>query len=226
MELVKVTYKMLTPVVMSSPLHFDGLLSAVHPAMHNMTKRPTRYDEDAKAIEQAPLPICSAKKGHQWIWAASAAEFPENAQIKNDAIVKRWTSEDVENFQLVLSTATGALRNRFVKFPIIVSPAVCFYCVTADIKELRRIAKRVNHIGALRKSGYGVVSNFEIEPMQEPLTTAICYNGIARRRLPASFGDCTEQSLQRIHPPYWSNCNKITACEAGSPFILKDVKII
>ena len=225
MDLVRVTFKMLTPVVMSAPLHFDSLLAAVHPAMHNLANCPTRYDRNEEDIRQAPLPICSAKKEKQWVWAASAAEFPDDAEIKSSSIVKNWSPADVENFELVLSTATGALRNRLVRFPMVVSPEIYFYCVTKNINQLNRITKRVNRIGGVRKSGYGVVSDFEIELLQEPLTNAICFGGIARRRLPVSFGDCTNQTLQRIHPPYWSNCDRVKSCEAGSAFALQGVTI-
>ena len=229
MEMLKLTAHIKTPTVLSSPLHLDGILTAVHPAMHNMDARPTRYDLHNAAVKVAPLPLHSIRsncdRGYEWVWAASAAEFPDSAQVKNDAIVKRWTAEDTEQFRLVLSTATGALRNRFVKFPIIITDKVYFYCISKNTKELVRLLNRVDSLGGLRKSGYGMVSSWDAEPMQADWRECIVKDGVSRRRLPASFGDSAYTELT-VKPPYWHNATRSLAVDVGAAIELSENVVI
>lgn len=229
MKTVKITATLKTPVALNSPLHLDGILTAVHPSMHNRPEKPTRYDQDDIAVWQPPLPICSARSNagtqYDWVWAATAMEFPDNAKLESDVIVKRWTAEDVEQFRLVLSTATGSLRNRFVKFPIVVANEAYFYCVTDDIKELARLLRRVRSLGGLRKSGYGVVGGWEIEDANMQWQEILVKDNIARRRIPASFGDGKPISLS-VKPPYWHKFTVTQGYDVGDTVALSDHLVI
>lgn len=229
MDIVKLTAKVKTPIAINSPLHLDGLLSAVHPAMHNIENRPTRYDADGSTVVQAPLPLCSIRSSggdlYDWVWAASATEFPDTAMLEGDAIVKRWTASDVECFRLVLSTATGALRNRLVRFPIVVTPEVYFYCMTSNWGELRRIVRRVKSIGGLRKSGYGIIDCWEIESCDLNWREVIVKDGIARRNLPASFGEGESINIS-TKPPYWHKSTITEGTRVGSKVNLNDGLVI
>lgn len=227
--IVKATAHVKTPICLSSPLHFDALLTSIHPAMHNLSSRPTRYDVDSSSVIQAPLPLCSARSNdgdeYDWVWAATAAEFPDTAKIESDVIIKRWTAEDAESFRLVLSTATGSLRNRFIRFPIIVTPEVFFYCATSDVKELARILRRVKSLGGLRKSGYGVVSEWEIEEIDMDWQEILVKDGMARRRLPESFGLGESVSLS-VKPPYWHKSTIVKGIDVGCQIELFDAVVI
>lgn len=229
MKTIKVTARVKTPIAINSPLHLDALLVAIHPSMHNKQAKPTRYDLDNSAIEMPPLPLCSIRsrpeKPYEWVWATTAMEFPKTARLESDVIVKRWTAEDIEQFRLVLATATGALRNRFVKFPIIVTDEAYFYCTTDDVKELARLLRRVRSLGGLRKSGFGLIDGWEIEEIDMPWQEILVKDGIARRRIPASFGDGRPISLS-VKPPYWHKSTITLGYDVGDSVKLNEGLVI
>lgn len=232
MEVYKVIGKVKTPIRMDSPLHLDALLNAKHPGFHNLGCRPDRSDTNTSSIKTMPLPLCSARSNstdkYDWVWAASAAEFPDNAIISQDAITKRWTPEDIHNLQRVLPTAKGSTRNRFVKFSTIITPEIYFYCVTNQAKELKRILKRVDFVGGLRAQGYGRVISWDFVELDSDSINSIVKNGVCRRRLPSSFGVDNKESILRlsVKSPYWHNCIKVPAYEVGTKVTVSEKVVI
>ena len=71
----KVVFDVRTPIITNTPIHFDALLSAVHPAMHNgygLTRR-----SGAESVVTAPLPIDSVKINDTWMWCCSTADYAD-----------------------------------------------------------------------------------------------------------------------------------------------------
>ena len=228
MDIVKITMRVQSPLILSGPLHLDGLLSAVHPAMYNRCK-PIRQDMDDAAIKAAPLPLYSIRSSetaeYNWVWAATVAELPETAIFNQDFLTKNWSGEDVREFRMAVKTASGALRNRLITLPVILTPEIYFYCATKSIGELKRLLRRVQSIGGMRRVGYGVVSDWLVEPVELCWQDIIAKNGVARRNLPASFGEGEGVSVN-IHPPYWHKTTSKKGTSVGGRISLSQSLVI
>lgn len=220
-RIVKVIASVITPIAINSSLHLDSLISAVHPAMYGNNKL-SKFDVDDKKIAIAPIPLMSAYCGNDWVWLATAAEFPDCAKMSNDSLIKMWGPEDIDQSQRVVRTSEGALRNRFITFTTILTPEIYFYAATYDVKELNRLLNRIASIGRLRKSGYGMISNWTVEIINIPWKELLIINEIARRNIPKSFALSGTAHQIRTTPPYWHNSNKKLGFEAGEKVILSD----
>lgn len=225
-KVYEVRYYLSSPIDMSSPIHLDAILSAVHPAMHNLSAKPERFNSDSSEIIDAPLPICSFISKGNWVWACTAGEFPDSAIISADSITKRRGPQDQFNFQRQYLPASGCMKDRFITFQEVITPYIYFLAATIRERELTRIAKRVNSIGGKRKSGWGMVSKLEISEVEVPLSEILVKDGIARRRIPEEFLEGEATNILQCKSPYWHPARVEPGCEVGDPVKLADsVKI-
>lgn len=218
----KITFFMQTPIALSSPLHFDGLLTAVHPAMHNTTT-PTRYSKNIPIID-APLPLCNIRSKNRWVWGCTAAEFPNNAKLSQDSITKRRTPQDIFNAMRSFLPGSGPMKDKFSTFQIVSTPTIYFLAATTELKELTRLTKRIQNIGGKRKSGYGIVSKFEIEPVDATIKDLLVLDGNARRNLPFVFcnNNIDDAKMIPCNSPYWHPASTEQGIEVGDPIELTE----
>lgn len=199
----KITFQVKTPIIVTAPLHFDALLAAVHPAMHNLNAINRRSDADD--VTQAPLAIDSAKIGDTWVYCCTAADYSDDARPFTSKITKR--KDGIDYYYLVKKQAprTGTGRDRCDTIYGVVCSSISFWASTRYPTLLAKLCKRVKNIGTLRKMGYGEVTGFEITP-DESLTWQGCLirYGRAVRNLPAEMV-CNYSKLSQVvvRPPYY-----------------------
>ena len=222
MEIVKLTAIMDAPIVQMSPLHLDALLTAVHPAMHNQAHCPVRADTTRSGLSPVPLPLLSAYCGSTWVWAATAAEYPDCAALSTSTITRRTDHHDVLYLQRKVTPSVGPMKDRMIKSVVIMTPEVWFYAATNNTKELMRIIQRVNAIGGLRKDGYGSVREWRLEKSAICPHEILAQDGHARRRLPQAL--CENEAYKRlaIYPPYWMAADAPFGFEVGDAVALRE----
>lgn len=228
LKIIRVTARMGSQLVLTAPLHLDGLLSAVHPATHGH-QRPTRSDETDEHIRIAPLPLGQVFYGGSWVWAASAAQMPDEATLRVSTITKRRDPGDVYYAQRQFQPASGPMRDRMVAVQTVCTPSMSFLAVSNDVPDVRRLLRRVMSVGGLRKNGYGQVLSWDVDVADISLgidawRETIINDGRARRRLPAEIlkPDTYRDQQLRAMPPYWCRAGLVWGVEVGDECELRD----
>lgn len=208
------------PVITTTQIHLDGILSAVHPAMHNLswiTRQSARSE-----VKTAPLPIDSAKIGSKWVFCCTASDFDDSAKVFTDKFNKRKDAIDYHYITRRLTPRSGPGRDRLETCYGVLCEYVRFYASTTDLREMERICKRVRSIGNLRKMGYGSVSCIEINKTELSWKECLVLNGIAMRNMPACMVDEGFISRIPVQSPYWLSDNIEHGVMAGEKCFLAD----
>lgn len=219
----KVTFAIATPIITTTEIHFDSILSAVHPAMHNINAVTRRSKKDE--IITAPLPIDSAKIGRDWVWCCTTGDYGDNATTYTTKMTKRKDGMDYHYLNAKQTPRTGAGRDRCDTIYGVVCDSISFFVsVSSDKnrKELERICRRIKNIGGLRKEGYGAVKTMYVEETEMSWENCLVKDGVAERNLPESFvqEECSKKIA--VTPPYWLNDNLVRGVEAGERAVLKN----
>jgi hypothetical protein len=219
MKVIRAIADLDRPAVVQGPLHLDALLSARHPAMHNQEETVTRK---SGRIVIAPLPLSVARNGRDWVWCASA--WLPSLASGQAAIVKRRDGIDYLNTRRTIYPAVGPERDRLLRYPT-QSGSIEFLATVPDgrgYKELRRICRRVDQIGGLRKAGYGLVREWRFEEVDRDPRDCLAMDHAdggqrAARTMPAGLfaGDAEPQMISTI-PPYWAIAEAKPAYAAGT----------
>lgn len=208
------------PVITTTQIHLDGILSAVHPAMHNLsgiTRQSARSE-----VKTAPLPIDSAKIGSKWVFCCTASDFDDSAKVFTDKFNKRKDAIDYHYITRRLTPRSGPGRDRLETCYGVLCEYVRFYASTTDLREMERICKRVSSIGNLRKMGYGRVSNFEITEAEMEWRDCLVRFGVAMRNLPACMTVGGNLSRIPVQAPYWLPDNMEPGVIEGEKCCLAD----
>lgn len=215
----KITFEVKTPIITDTPIHLDGLLSAVHPAMHG-TEIITRNSTIAQ-MKDAPLPIDSAKIGNVWVWCCTAANYSDDAVPYQDHITKRKVACDYFYIESRQTPRTGPGRDRCDTVYGVSCSTASFLASTKDRKEIERICRRVKNIGGLRKMGYGEVTRFEVEETLYSWRDCLEQEGIAVRNLPSEMLETPCNMRVPVKHPYWHPDHYIPGAFAGYDVKLK-----
>lgn len=215
-----------TPIIAASPIHLDGLLAAVHPAMHNngkITSRQTPVSE----LKTAPLPIDSivvTENGRRkWQWCCSAGEFAESAEFFSDKFARRKTDIDYMYMKSRQTPNCGINKNFMGTIYGILTPYIEFYVSTTNKKELMRIAKRVKNIGSHREKGYGQIADFELIETNDSFQDCVIDGIYARRNLAAAFVESGAYRNIPTKPPYFHGGMIESGVVVGDRCALKEV---
>lgn len=214
-----ITFYMQTPIITTTQIHLDAVLSAVHPAMHGkeiITKQSVR-----ESITIAPLPIDSAKIERDWVWCCTAADYSSDAKPYYEKITKRKDGMDYWYINSRQTPRTGAGRDRCDAIYGVLCSAVNFWASTTNEKELSRICNRVKNIGGMRKMGYGAVTGFEIAKTELNWKECLVQKSVVMRNLPCAMVQEECQNRVYTHHPYWIPCNLNYGVEAGGRATLK-----
>lgn len=145
-------------------------------------------------------------EGDDWYWACSQGVFDqrsEHIEFKHKRIhvmaAERYVDFQGQRGKIV--TAGGPYKNWRVPIVVRLVPEVVWYCV-GDPDEIRRLLDYITHIGAQRRSGYGLVKEWRVEPWEHDWSE-YGPEGELMRPLPDPEG--TEET--GIRPPYWSATN-------------------
>lgn len=221
----EVRYYVETPIITSSPIHFDALLAAVHPAMHQLDAID-RFS-GSESVVTAPLPIDSAKIGDTWVWCATAGDYAPGAAAYTGRYFKVKTAEDYHYLRARQPMATGPGRNKQETASGVSCAYVRFWASSAEAAELARICRRVRSIGSLRGMGYGNVVKMQISETDRTWQSCLIHDGLSVRNLPEEMVDSPDQPVQiQSTPPYWLPCNLAPGYRIGTQCALKaDVQL-
>ena len=217
----RIVFDMVTPVITTAPIHLDGLLSAVHPAMHNLDISPNRFSK-TDCLRVAPLEIDSVKIGPCWVWCCSAGEYDDNAVPFHDKFNKRKDCNDYTYLSGRITPRTGPGKDCMETAYGIACQSISFLFSAPKSKEVERVAKRIHNIGSLRKMGYGQVKGFRIEETGLGWKDVILQDGVAVRNLPGTMVDTDELISVHVRHPYWMPANMEDGVMAGMPCRLKE----
>lgn len=218
----RITFYLKTPIIFTNPIHLDGLLASVHPAMHNVGAI-SRFSQIDKIIV-APLPLDSIKINNCWVWCCSTGEFADDTTFFTDKFNKRRDQIDYLYLSGKHATGSGPARDRLESVYGAVCKSISFDFSASKINSrIEQLAKRVKNIGNMRKSGYGEVDRYEINEISN-MTWQDCIikNGEARRNLPQEMIVEKCDDIFNVVPPYWFPGGRKNGVTVGFECTLKD----
>lgn len=218
----EIIFRVSSPVILDAPLHLDGILSCVHPAMNGRANQLNRTSS-AGEILSAPLPFDSARNNGTRVWCCSAGQFDQYAQdYIDDTIIKFTYPSDYDFLKMNHAPRTGPSRNQFKQIRGTLCSHVSFLFSSTQPNEIYRIAKRVRGLGALRKIGYGVVTSLDLQESNLDWTQCLIQQGRAMRNLPIEHIQNAKERLVCTRPPYWMPNNLEPGVLAGEECQLRD----
>lgn len=210
-----------TPIITGSEINIDSLFCGISPANHNkgyFVDRRTKSEE----LNALPIPIDCAKLGGRYIYCSTSADFGDAKLICENA-TKRRDQVDALYYHSILTPRTGIDKDCMLKLYGLSCSSVSFLISSAYPNEVDRYARRLKHIGGMRKQGYGRVKYFEIiEASDLDWRDCLVKDGRAVRNIPQSFliNEC--KSMLRCSPPYWLKDGVERCAGVGDPAELRD----
>lgn len=201
------------PVALTEPLHLDALMVACSDGVSGQHITRSCPAED---IIRPRIPACSLTYGGHAVVLCSAEVLPPEARRRSEHLTRRRDGEDIDYLDRPVDTRSGPGRDVMLRFPVVETPYVEWWCVGRRKAVRRLIARRIQSIGATRRHGYGVVRRWEIETTDEPVSSVLVAGGVARRNLPAEWCDSEEivESVP-VAAPYWHPANVVPGLRAG-----------
>jgi len=185
MRLLRVTAALLSPVVSDHDLHLDAMLAF-------------RRTVDIK------IPLIRVRAlGHQ-VWMSTAWDLPIGAELIPVHLTSRKDAEDIVQRARAYTPNSGPGRNRMVRRMAIASPSATWH-VCGNRREVRKALAIVDHIGSMRRHGYGRVGEWAIEDIGDPRQLLTDARGQTLRHIPAGWVEepCTLVSQGAYRAPYW-----------------------
>lgn len=224
MSVYKITYSLNSPVIISEPLHFDALLTAVHPKARPVYD--VNHDLLNGEIPSLKLPVQKvvAPSG-DWVWGASTINL-EDATPYQSKHTKRKGGVDMFGYISNIMTIGGMYKDNFVEDRGYIAPRVSFLAASENASALLEMAKKVGNIGKLRGMGYGEVKSVQIETYEGDWRDILVKSGRAVRNLPQAFLENLVESVVNILPPYWGIERRKIGAKPGDPITLRrDLKL-
>lgn len=202
--LYEIRFRLSRPLIVDDPIHFDAVLTAVHPEAGGPVDTLRAIRE--KRLADLPLPIKKVRCDDDWIWAASTIDLSSDAVPFSGKYSKRKDMNDARWLEKNLMVIGGVFKDAVSDAAGYVCSAASFLAETDDVESLALMCGRVSHLGRLRGMGYGVVSGMEIaEAPEQDWRLTLVREGRAVRNLPESFVDGGCVAPVRIRPPYWGH---------------------
>ena len=214
----KLTFLVATPVITQTDIHLDALFSFISPASHNKDKHINRFT-NAADIKQLPLPIDAIKRGKDWVFCCSAADYGGAKAICDNA-TKRCDGKDALYYHKNLTPRTGADKDVMLKLYGVVCNSVSFLLSSSNKADVARYARRVRNIGAYGKMGYGEVTGYILEEIGGDWQQCVISGGKAIRNIPAALLDNESRSEDCCRSPYWLPDGKEPCAAVGDFAVL------
>lgn len=214
MPVLRVRATLHTPIALAHPLHLDGLLAAaaVTPADRERLARTS----DPLAIHLPPIPLMALDHAGEHIYLTSEMEAAPEVRRSAEHVTRRRDPLDLDYLTRPIETRSGPGRDVLLRFPTLETPWVEWRCVAHRRPLLLLLRRRVEQIGMLRRHGYGVVQEWEVERVEEPVDQVLVVGGRARRHLPVAWCDAPE-IVERVpvRAPYWHPSTVVDGVRAG-----------
>lgn len=202
MGVVRLTATLGAPVVMRDDLHLDGLFMAAHPACRS---QPLARSSPPSEFREPPIPIARLTWEGVSVYLATVAQLPPEARLETEHHIKRRDEQDIEALAKPVHLGLGPAKNRMISLPIVVTPTIS-WLLLGEAKTVRRFAERTRQIGSWRAQGYGIVTAWRAEYVEDwcaAAPTVLVSGGRAQRHLPASWCTVGQPVVGAYRPPYW-----------------------
>lgn len=214
MPVLRVRATLQAPIAVADPLHLDGLLAAaaVTPADRGRLARTS----DPAAIHLPPIPLMALDHAGGRIYLTSEMEAAPGARRSAEHLTRRRDPLDLDYLTRSIETRSGPGRDVLLRCPTLETPWVEWRCVAHRRPLLLLLRRRVDQVGMLRRHGYGIVSQWEVERVDEPVEQVLVLAGRARRNLPASWCEAPEVvEPVPVRAPYWHASTVVEGVRAG-----------
>ena len=237
-EVLKIVFKMKTPVMLGHPwIFFDGLVTHVllrRELGDNYYNLPCKYPLQ-EVVDKLDVPIkrvyySNGKFFYDCSVSIIDGQFYPYKNMSITHVRKRFTERyvhEVKTRKSRVEIAKGPFKLFDIKFIYVPCREITFYvnCIESEIVELLKFVKC---IGKKRAEGFGFVKS--VDYVKTDLETAIKFpNDIVTRPIPAKmvnqletlrrYRQC-ELVTQAIRPPYW-NIENIELCTVpGKKYVL------
>lgn len=240
-EVLKITFKMRTPVLLGHPwIFFDSLIA------HVLLRRQLRDDYYClpssyplqDLVDKLDVPIRKIMfNNNDYIYDCSVSiidgSFYPYRYMSVTHVRKRFTERhvhEVKTRKSKIEIAKGSYRMFDIKFIYVPCREITFYacCAESEIADLLRFIIRC--LGKKRAEGFGFVKEVTYEKTN--LRTAIIIDDVVTRPIPVELVDCSETLRQygscelvpqSYKPPYWSKANVKLCTVVGRRYVLKNI---
>lgn len=217
--MVRLTFTLVTPLIVTEPIHLDAILTAVHP--ESRQHPAVNCDLRDGCLPDLSLPLKKAQLGGKWVWAASTVSLEGEVKPYRGAHTKRKAREDLFQLEKNVMTIGGVFKDWIVEDLGYACSRVSFLAEPTSLTELLNLASRVGYIGKLGGMGYGQVTDFSVQEVPLPWRSALVQDGHAVRNLPHLFLENEAQSQIAIRPPYWAMGRRELGAAPGEQALLK-----
>ncbi len=223
--LIRVTARLLSPIVMRDELHLDSVMAAAHP--DSQLTHIGRGD-GPECLKTFPIPCTSiAWQGHS-IPVCSAAQI-DTGKLARDCIVRRKDGTDLDYLDAPFNPAFGPGKSRMVPFTILATPEI-WWTLDGSWQGVKNIVRRILFLGGLRAQGYGAVREWKMTVVGEKQSSrvvAIHDGARALRNLPEAWCEWAEDVRDgACSSPYWHPARRERIVPAGTRCVLKaDVEL-
>ncbi|WP_152184402.1 hypothetical protein [Sulfurimonas indica] len=221
LENFKVTFELETPFIMDRYTTLDSMLIAEYFKIVRRKNKHMEYSDDLSMID-----FIAKENG---VFSGSIWYIPKDNPLKLDFTSFYKKPEPKKIFDITDKFAKKPVSNDFLSSTakafamseeIIVTPEIYFY-IRADKKRLIALLQNIKGIGKKRNIGFGKVSSFIIEAMDEDKSIILNKTTPAKPVPVDSFAvDSKKIAFHRAIPPYWSN-KDLVACYMPSTALIE-----
>ena len=207
---LKISCELLSPVVGDS-LQLDSMLIWELSFRMGLADKITR-DISLKDEKEIPIPLSKRKINDTFVWCVS----DPICKLKGIDVVKytkRFPTDDAnllrEKDKKSLLIASGNYKAAFNALQTMNIEKIVWFA-HGDRRECHKLLKKITAIGKNRNMGFGKVSGFEIEVIDED--HSIESNGVLMKTVPSEYVYSKKLSGYRLSygghkPPYWQPDN-------------------
>jgi len=208
----KITVKLASPLCGDAP-QIDSLLEyelALRMGMKH-SRKLTRNIPLSK-IERPPIPLARRTINGHNVYCCSNPILGETKAEWSDHQAKRFDTGLMANIlhptqRKKLLTSSGPYKARFVPLRIRLVQKISWF-VRGDRKEINKLLKKIITLGHARNIGYGVISSWEYEEMEEDYSIFAMHQGKKILMKTMEFEAVKNyygfrHSYGGAFPPYW-----------------------
>jgi len=207
---LKITFEMITPVVLAHPwIHFDGLIA--HFLLKDLLRRnyfllPGRYPINFTSVMKLPI----EKSRYDFYYSSVSIFEPKKAFATK--IYKRFDDKNIDKLKTKkkkIRLGSGYYKSFMMSLPYIPARKVIFYCRGVK-EEIERLVSEIPGLGKKVHIGFGEIKDVNIKKIN--IDKSIILNGKAMRPIPLhAVKKFKEMANMAYRPPYWAKEN-VTLC--------------
>lgn len=205
---LQVTAKLARGIILSRPIHMDGLLGA---AVAMRDELPPALD--ASMVCEIELPL--ARERGVWLASASVSAVEErelhhiNRRFPID-VAQMMGARSIKSIDI--KAGASASERIPVDVQHLTEDRLTWWCI-GDATEVRALLALVHHLGRRRAVGFGEVTRWDViecEPWGDGFP--VVRDGQPLRNMPADWpglGDGVVQEWAVLSPPYWDRTKEV-----------------